>query len=575
MEFLSIKNLSFSYSGADNNAVPSIDGVSFSVNSGELVTLFGSTGSGKSTLLRLLKPGLSPLGRVSGEILYNGSPISEMSEYDSARRIGYVAQRPEEQIVTDRVWHELAFGLENLGVPQETIRLRVAETASYFGIEKWFERRTSDLSGGEAQLLNIASAIIVKPEVLILDEPTAQLDPIASTRLIDTIVRLNRELSLTVIIAEHCTEDIVPMSDKLLVLDHGKLIEYGTPEKVADSLPEHMICAMPAAVRLYHALGKPEKTAMCPLTVRDGRNMLYLLSGEGGNAVHSQKITDYSAAADNPVPTLHKKEKRREAISFENVCFRYTRESPDVLHNLTFTIYENEICCILGGNGAGKSTAMQAAVGLLKPYRGMIKIFEKKLQSYSAGELLGKRAVVLPQDVETLFMYNTVREELKNTDISSLPFGTRLETLMDRHPYDLSGGEAKLVAISKVLAGNPKLVILDEPTTGLDAFAKQSLIEILQELHKKGITIVVVSHDLEFAAELTGTAGTDGRCAMFFRGEIISFADRRDFFLSNSFYTTPVCRMTQGISDGAVTVAEAAELFGDIQRDAQAEGGKL
>lgn len=252
MEILSIGNLSFSYSGNDN-AAPSIDNVSFSVNSGELITLIGSTGSGKSTLLRLLKPGLSPLGSVSGEILFHGAPLSEISEYDGARRIGYVAQRPEEQIVTDRVWHELAFGLENLGVSQETIRLRVAETASYFGIEKWFDRRTSELSGGEAQLLNIASAMIMDPEILILDEPTAQLDPVASTRLIDTIVRLNRELSITVIIAEHRTEDIVPSSDKLLVLDHGRLIGCGAPDEIADKLPRSMICALPAAARLYHA----------------------------------------------------------------------------------------------------------------------------------------------------------------------------------------------------------------------------------------------------------------------------------------------------------------------------------
>lgn len=559
MEILSIGNLSFSYSGNDN-AAPSIDNVSFSVNSGELITLIGSTGSGKSTLLRLLKPGLSPLGSVSGEILFHGAPLSEISEYDGARRIGYVAQRPEEQIVTDRVWHELAFGLENLGVSQETIRLRVAETASYFGIEKWFDRRTSELSGGEAQLLNIASAMIMDPEILILDEPTAQLDPVASTRLIDTIVRLNRELSITVIIAEHRTEDIVPSSDKLLVLDHGRLIGCGAPDEIADKLPRSMICALPAAARLYHALDKPAETEKCPLTVRDGRQML--------RSVFWERELKKNAGSDKARDghNRHMEKSRPAALSFENVCFRYTREAPDVLRNLTFTVYENEICCILGGNGAGKSTAMQAAVGLLKPYRGTVKVFGRKLQSYAAGELTGRCTAVLPQDVETLFMYNTVRDELRGVDVDSLPseFGARLTLLMDRHPYDLSGGEAKLVAISKILSGAPKLIILDEPTTGLDAFAKQMLIKALLELHGTGITIIAVSHDLEFAAELTVAVGEYGRCAMFFRGEVISSAAPHDFFSSNSFYTTPVCRMLHGFSDDAITVAEAARMLGKV-----------
>jgi len=279
MAQLEVSNLSFSYSGAD---APTLSGISFSVEKGQFVAICGATGSGKTTLLRCLKRELTPLGQLSGEIRCSGQPLSALDERTAARSIGFVMQRPEEQIVTDKVWHELAFGLENLGTDRQTMRRRVSEMASYFGIEQWFDRSTDQLSGGQKQLLNLAAVMVTDPDILILDEPTAQLDPIAAADFLSTLRRLNRDLAVTVIIVEHRLEDVIPDCDRLLVLEKGRLLDYDSPRVAAGRLGSHpaLLEAMPAAVRLYNALS-PEHDN-CPLSVREGREFI---SSHFGNHV--------------------------------------------------------------------------------------------------------------------------------------------------------------------------------------------------------------------------------------------------------------------------------------------------
>lgn len=534
MEILAVENLTFTYPLCKSAA---LSGVSFTAEKGEFITVCGATGSGKSTLLRMLKRELIPMGEMTGEVRFCEKPISLLDDYTSACSIGFVMQRPEQQLVTDKVWHELAFGLENMGLEQNIIRRRVCEMASYFGIEEWFDKDVDELSGGQKQLLNLASVMVMQPEILILDEPTAQLDPIAAADFLATIQKLNRDLSLTVIIVEHRLEEIIPCCDKLLVLDGGKITHFGKPREVIANLKNNsrLLQAMPAAVRLFSCF---DIDAPCPVTVSEGRRFI---ESNFTNSIKSLDIPEY----------IHESER---ALEFSGVYFKYSRTSPDILCGASFTVYRNEIFCILGSNGCGKTTALLNAAGLCRAYGGTVKVFGKRLKEYKNSELYRRCLTMLPQDVQTVFLKNTVREELESsgTPAGELPYD--LSGVLDRHPYDLSGGEQQLVALAKALASSPRLLLLDEPTKGLDADAKSRLSSVFKRLKAQGMTIVIVTHDIEFAASCAD------RCAMLFRGEITSCDTPAAFFAENSFYTTAANLMTRSYYDNVVTVEDAAEL---------------
>lgn len=526
MALLTVKNLSFTYAAEHEKALHTI---SFDVENGEFIVLCGATGSGKSTLLRLLKRELAPMGEKTGELFFDGKPLDSLSAKDSASLIGYVMQQPEEQIATDKVWHELAFGLENQNLPQGVIRRRVAEMASYFGIEDWFLSDVSALSGGQKQLLNLASVMVMQPKLLLLDEPTAQLDPITASDFIATLKKLNRELGLTIILIEHRLEEVVPLCDRLMVMENGTLLAMDAPRKAVAMLREHpaLLEGMPVSVRLFHALGGEGDV---PLDIREGRSFV---EKHYKNEIRALPEKDYEHS-------------EKKALSFRHVYFRYEKNGEDILTDLDFDVYENEIFCILGGNGSGKTTTLSSASGLYTPYSGDIRVFGKKIKDYKNGTLYKECLALLPQDVQTVFLRNTVKEELDdaNADISALPYD--LSHLLHRHPYDISGGERQLVALAKVLAGKPKLLLLDEPTKGLDASAKARVMDILKDLKASGVTIVAVTHDVEFAASLAD------RTALFFRGSIICAETPRRFFAENNFYTTAASRMTRGYYEGAV-----------------------
>ncbi len=542
MALLTVKNLTFTYAAEHKEA---LSGVSFDVEKGEFLVLCGDTGSGKSTLMRLLKRELSPMGKKTGEILFDGTSLDALSPEDAASLIGYVMQQPEEQIVTDKVWHELAFGLENLHLPQSVIRRRVAEMASYFGIEDWFLRDVSSLSGGQKQLLNLASVMAMQPKLLLLDEPTAQLDPITASDFIATLKKLNRELGLTIILIEHRLEEVIPLCDRLMVMENGSLLAMDAPKRVASSLKTHpaLLDGMPAAVRLFAALGGEGEA---PLDIREGRAFI---EKSFKNEIRALSENEYIHA-------------EKKALEFHHTYFRYEKNGEDILTDLDFDVYENEIFCILGGNGSGKTTTLSTAAGLLTPYSGSIRVFGKKTKDYKSGALYKECLALLPQDVQTVFLRNTVEEELRDAgaDISSLPY--ELSHLLHRHPYDVSGGERQLVALAKVLATKPRLLLLDEPTKGLDTGAKARVTEILKSLKKSGVTVVVVTHDVEFAA------GLADRVALFFRGSIICSETPRAFFSENNFYTTAISRMTRGYYDGAVTLKDAIALCTENGRKA-------
>ena len=534
MEILAVRDLTFAYAGQEKNTLKDL---SFSLEKGEFVTLMGTTGSGKSTLLRLLKPELTPQGQQTGMIRLGEQNLFSLSPRESACRIGFVMQRPEQQIVTDKVWHELAFGLENLGLPTDTIRRRVAEMACYFGIEDWFERDVSALSGGQKQLLSLASVMIMQPEILLLDEPTAQLDPIAASDFIATVKKLNRDLGLTVLMAEHRLEEVLPLSHKVLALKDGKIAAWGPVREAVQNLRrDKALCmGLPAAVRLFDKL---DGRGPCPLTIGEGRRYIQTHFGNGIAALPPDTAPDFS----------------EKAVEFSQVYFRYERSGPDVLRGLDMSVYAGECFCILGGNGSGKTTALLNAAGLKRPYAGQIRIFEKKLQSYKNQSLYRNCLALLPQDPQTAFLCNSVREELQDAhaDPGNLPFD--FTPLLDSHPYDLSGGEQQLLALVKAMGARPRLLLLDEPTKGLDSCTKAKLIEVLKSLKARGITLIAVTHDVEFAAACAD------RCALFFRGEIVSCAPPRPFFSGNSFYTTAANRMARGYYENVASLEDLASL---------------
>ena len=534
MEILAVRDLSFTYPTCTE---PTLHHVSFGVEKGDYVVICGPTGSGKSTLLKMLKRELTPIGERSGSVYYMGQDLDTLDAMTTACSIGFVMQRPEQQIVTDKVWHELAFGLENMGLPQAVIRRRVSEMAGYFDMEDWFDRRVDELSGGQKQLLNLAAVMVMQPQVLILDEPTAQLDPIASADFLETVGRLNRETGVTILLVEHQLETVVPRCDKLLVMEKGNLRYYDEPRKVCHELREMpaMLEAMPAAVRLFNSF---EPVGECPLDVREGHRW----------------VEEHFKNDIRTLPPEHYTHSDNVALEMDDVWFRYSREGRDILRGTDIKVYEGEIFCLLGGNGSGKSTTISNAAGLLKPYSGTIRVFGKKIQEYKNQSLYRDCLSLLPQDVQTVFLCNTVREELKDAGaaVEELPYD--ISYLLDKHPYDLSGGEQQMVALAKVLATRPRLLLLDEPTKGLDAYARRGIRDILLRLRDEGMTIVAVTHDVDFAATMAD------RCALYFRGEVVSEDTPRAFFAENSYYTTAVNRMTRGWYDGAVTMEDALTL---------------
>ncbi len=550
MEILRVENLSFTYPTEQAQA---LRGVSFSVKEGEFILLCGASGCGKTTLLRLLKEELAPEGTTEGAIYYKGKPLAEVTRRESAEEVGFVMQDPDSQIVTDKVWHELAFGLENLGLPRSAIRLRAAETAGFFGISDWFGGNTDELSGGQKQVLNLACVMAMHPALLLLDEPTGQLDPIAASEFIATVKKLNTELGLTVILAEHRLEELFPLADRVIVMENGAVVSDARPCETPAALRRSgkgatVLPGLPAAMRIFDAL---ETEGASPVTVKEGRAYLRSACRNGTRA-----LPEEAGSVAGPV-----------ALELKNVCFRYEKTAPDVLRGLSAQIREGEIFAVLGGNGSGKTTMLDCLAGLRRPYAGSVSVYGKKIKDYKNNSLYRGVLSYLPQDPKTVFVQDSLEADLtalcaamgKPAEESGAAvreqaarFG--VEGLLARHPYDLSGGEQQKAALAKMLLSDPRILLMDEPTKGMDAAAKNDLMETLRRLSGEGRTVVMVTHDIEFAAVCAD------RCAMLFDGEIFAEGAPRAFFSDNNFYTTAANRIARGFYDNAVTVEDVVTL---------------
>ena len=609
MALFAFEELTFRYPEAPRDALRD---VSVAIEPGQFVLVCGQSGCGKTTLLRQFKSVLAPHGHQSGQVLFDGVPLADVPEREQVARIGFVMQDPDAQIVTDKVWHELAFVLESLGCDERTMRLRVAEMASYFGIQHWFHKNVGELSGGQKQLLNLASVMAARPDVLVLDEPTSQLDPIAASDFLATVHRINRELGTTVVMSEHRLEEVYGLTDRVVVLEEGRVVADGEPRAVAGQLHRAgslMALALPAAARIaWEVEGRPGRrsgegapcsnsievqgssratdVSVCtsmncartpsplrrpyssiveegaalqvetPLTVREGRAWL----ADEVAAFPPRRWALPAGEACDSAST-------RAAVELRDVWFRYERDGADVLRGTTLTVLEGSLFAVVGGNGTGKSTMLRAICGVARPYRGKITVLGRRLKDWKRAELFRGGVAMLPQDPLNLMVKKTVRGDLeemldgrgltaeqRTAAVREVAALTDIVPLLDAHPFDLSGGEVQRAALAKVLLNEPRLLLLDEPTKGLDAFFKEKLAALLRSLTARGTTVLMVSHDIEFCASYAD------RCALFFDGDAVTTNPPRRFFASNSFYTTAANRISRGLFENAVTVEEVVEL---------------
>ncbi len=569
METIAFKGVTFTYPGCEK---PALSDVTLSMGNSEFIVLCGKSGCGKSTFLRQMKKSMIPYGRFEGEVTYKGTDVTELDDRICASSIGFVQQSPENQIVTDKVWHELAFGLESLGYSKEVIRQRVAEMASFFGIQNWFRKDISELSGGQKQLLNLASVMVMQPEVLILDEPTAQLDPLAASEFLRAVKRVNLELGTLIIISEHRLEEAFPLADKVILMDDSKVVMYDTTQKVAAYLadkdnPHDMYYGLPTVMRIYSELllrdgGAFDKKDDCPLTIREGRLMMEDYMRKKSMSSGDDLGANVSLKCDIENETKIKD----PIIELEDVWFRYERSGVDVLRGESLTIKRGEWFALMGGNGAGKSTTLKAICGNIKPYKGRIRVDGMDIKKASVKDLFHHRLGMLPQNPQAVFTEINCEDELfeafigsgakyeeQEQKVTQMLERLQLSHLRKSNPYDLSGGEQQRLALGKILLLEPTILLLDEPTKGLDPFFKRTLADIFLKLKAEGTTILMVSHDIEFCAEYAD------RCALFFDGTAISTSGAGKFFAGNNFYTTAANRVARKWFPKAVTCEEVVE----------------
>ena len=551
MEIFKVENVNFTFAESSKRA---LNAVSFTIQQGSFTVLFGASGSGKTTLLQLLKRELTPNGKRDGEIFYKGELLEDIDAKTLVSEIGFVMQKPDDQIVMDTVWHELAFGLENMGLSNAQIRKKIAEMTSYFGMGDWFHKKISELSGGQKQLLNLASILIMQPKVLILDEPTSQLDPIAATEFMQTLHRLHEDTGVTIILVEHRLEDVFQFASDIMLIENGSIIAQGSPRiigQIVKKINEHhiMLEALPTATRIYYGLST--FTNESPITIREGMEFI----GNYKNEIQELPRNIIEQKIDKPI------------LAMKDCWFRYGRDFPDIVKGVSLKIQKGEIFCILGGNGAGKTTLLKLLAGQCKPYKGYVLLHDKKMKKYSMEQLYKKNIALLPQNPKTLFLQSTIREDYEVTakligfdkmeaslQIERVMKMLHIESLMDMHPHSVSGGELQKIAIGKLLLLQPKILLLDEPTKGIDVFAKKQLQQLLQQLRVQGMTIIIVTHDMDFAAEIADC------CGLYFDGEVLAMDVPKSFFAQNNYYTTAANKIARQLYPNAVTCEDVIEL---------------
>lgn len=532
MDAVKFIDYTFSYPHSQS---PILKNISLTVPMEDFLLLCGTTGSGKTTLLRSIKGEIAPVGKTAGKITILDNLRDSKENIENSIAVGFVSQNPENQIVMDTVWHELAFGLENMGLPTHIIRRRIGETVNFFGIQHWINKKTCELSGGQKQILNLASVMVMQPKILIMDEPTSQLDPIAAKEFLQMVSRLNLELGTTIIISEHRLEDVLPLVSNVAFLENGSLLCCTSPRQFICKLYEQnneFVKALPCAARIAASLGEQHDF---PISVKQCKTWL---KGHDNNIL---------PCVDNFSKTV----KSKAILSAKGLWFKYNKSNDFVIRDTSLDLYPNTVHSIVGGNGSGKSTMLHLLCGVYKPQRGKVKKSD------------GVRVGLLSQNCKVLFTCDTVYDELMvsgnqynygEAEVEAVIKRLSLSHLKKRHPYDLSGGEMEKTALAKILLLSPKVLLLDEPTKGVDAKSKEELVTIISEERRGGKAVLIVTHDLEFAAKVSDYS------SMFFDGGIICSDTGREFFKSNVFYTTGTNRIMRDYSPDCILVEDVKHI---------------
>lgn len=507
-----IHNLSFRYFQDTKDILYDIQ---LDIKKGEFLVICGKSGCGKTTLVRHLKNTLIPKGEKAGTIYYCNRDIDTLSRQEDLQ-IGYVFQNPSDQMVMDQVWHELAFGLENQGMELSLMKRRVSEIANYFNLQDILYQSVDTLSGGVKQMVNLASIMAMNPDVIILDEPTAQLDPIHAMNFIKMVKQLHDDFGITILLVEHQLEYILDKADCLVVMDEGRIRYHGDVKEVVTKMVKEQDLT-PLLPDYMHVLPNIEKI---PLSIKEAKQVLQQ---------HAITVKDRKVYQGSDV-----------AIHISDIHFGYQQS---VLRHLDLKIYQDDFLVIVGANGCGKTTLLKCIAGLLK-YDGKIKWSIEKRIGY------------VPQDPTTLFLKATVKEELlavckDNIEVENIVATMHLENQQDTHPYDLSGGQKQLLAIAKILLLKPTILLLDEPTKGMDAFCKDEIGNILSQLSTT-IPVICVSHDIEFSAKYSK------RSTMLFNGQMVAIENTHDFFKNNLFYTTALAKVMKDICEDVVCKQDVA-----------------
>jgi energy-coupling factor transporter ATP-binding protein EcfA2 len=549
-----LRKFNFSYNGADR---PALNNINLTVEDGQFVLLTGASGGGKSTLCRVFN-GLVPHfygGKISGQAEVQGLDILKTPPKELATKVGMVFQDPENQLVTTDVEREIAFGLENLGYPKNLIARRIEEALDTAGIAQLRFARNNELSGGEKQKVAIASVLALHPEILVLDEPTSELDPQSAEEVLRLLERLNDELGLTVILIEQRLDRVVHLVDRLLVMGGGEIIADGAPREVMGGDIEGLGIGLPPVIRLMRQLqGKELALNGLPLTVKDARLQLQ-------RVLQNVKTSAFADAGASSEPVLN----------VDKLWFSYGERA--VLRNINLDIDRGGFIGIMGRNASGKTTLVKQFNGLLKPTRGRVRLEGVDTSKSTAAELSRRVGYVFQNPNDHLFA-DSVEDEiafsLRNRGADETEITKAVAEMLDEfelgryrqsYPRNLSGGEKQRVALASVLAGQPEIIVLDEPTRGMDYVLKKKLINYLDDYRRRGNTVIMVSHDVETIAECAQ------RVVLLSEGRVVVEGSKREVLAKALLFSPQINRLAQalsgyGVADTTLTVSEMLEQIG-------------
>lgn len=548
---IEFENVSFTYAGATK---PALDNISLWIPEGEFALLIGPSGAGKSTLLRCVN-GLTPHfsgGRLRGTIRVAGLDPVAATPAAMSRHVGFVFQDPEAQFVMDRVEDEIAFALENAAMPPQEMRVRVEETLDLLDLAPLRDRPLIHLSGGERQRVAIAAALAFRPQILALDEPTSQLDPKSAEDVLNALARLNADLGLTILLAEHRLERVLSFADSLVYLDKGGGALTGEPRMVLSQ-----ISLGPPLIQLGKALGWEP----LPFTIKEGRRF----SRRQGASVEAGKVRHRRSSTFNKsrIPLAAPAEAAPPRLSATDIHFAYGREP--VLRGVNLTVARGEMVALMGRNGSGKTTLLKSLVGLVRPLRGRVRVDGQDVTGQDVADR-ARRVGYLPQDPNSLLFAETVLDEVMITlrnhglhpdqtgeappvDPRGLLARLHLVDKANAYPRDLSVGERQRVALAAITVTKPSALLLDEPTRGLDYAAKEALADLLRGWRDEGMAIVVVTHDVELAALLAD------RVMLMSQGEVIADGPPAEVMGASPLFAPQVARLFPG--RGWLTVEDA------------------